>query len=136
MEEATDEKSVAAGVISLEMVAGLRRPWTEAEGFAVVDAWRSSGLQRLPFCEKHGLKFNRLAWWASKRPRRKSPPPSKTPEFREVKLAPRASGLMVKEAEAAGSMKVTLANGLRIQVGPDFDVLALERFLGVLVRAC
>jgi hypothetical protein len=141
MEETTDEKTVAAPSLgSLEELAAAQRPWTDAEGRAVVEAWRSSGLRRLEFCEKYGFKFHKLAWWASNKGRQRLSPASQTPAFREVKLVSRGDvglGAQARGSTAcAGSMEVALANGCRVHVGADFDALALERLLGVLGRAC
>lgn len=138
MQEGTSEKAEGIDVGRLlEELAGGDRPWTNAEGQAIVEAWRASGLRRLEFCQKHGLRFHKLAWWASKKGRERVESRARPPEFREVKVVRRASVELAADPSAGASrMEVTLANGCRIQVGPGFDVVALERLFAVVVRAC
>lgn len=135
--ENPDEDVVGAGAEVLAALVNADRPWTAAEGLAVVEAWRSSGLRRVDFCQKHGLKFHKLAWWASKKGREKRDGPPKASGFREVKVVTRAQpGRGAVPAAGTGRMEVALSNGCRVQVGPDFDGAALERLFSVLVRAC
>jgi hypothetical protein len=44
----------------------LSKYWSEAEGRAVVDAWRRSGESAPEFARRHGLRAKRLKYWSKR----------------------------------------------------------------------
>ena len=40
--------------------------WSEADGRAVIEAWRRSGESRSAFARRHGLQTKRLKYWAGR----------------------------------------------------------------------
>jgi transposase-like protein len=49
------------------------RYWSEAEGRAVIEAWRRSGDSRSAFARRHGLQAKRIRYWAARLSRAEEP---------------------------------------------------------------
>ncbi|MEO7729652.1 MAG: hypothetical protein ABIY55_01665, partial [Kofleriaceae bacterium] len=47
--------------------------WSEADGRAVIEAWRRSGESRSAFARRHGLQTKRLKYWAERLSRADGP---------------------------------------------------------------
>jgi transposase-like protein len=47
--------------------------WSEADGRAVIEAWRRSGESRSAFARRHGLQTKRLKYWAGRLARADGP---------------------------------------------------------------
>ena len=43
---------------------GREAKYSRAEGLALVERWRASGLSSREFCQTHGVRLNRLHYWA------------------------------------------------------------------------
>jgi hypothetical protein len=50
--------------------------WSEAEGRAVIEAWRRSGETAPVFARRHGLRSNRIKYWAGRLSRPEEPAPT------------------------------------------------------------
>jgi hypothetical protein len=50
--------------------------WSEAEGRAVVDAWRRSGETAPAFARRHGLQTKRIKYWSERLSRGEREPPT------------------------------------------------------------
>ncbi|MBA3915790.1 MAG: hypothetical protein H0X25_18440 [Acidobacteriales bacterium] len=92
----------------------------------------ASGLERSPFCRKHGFPLSTLMRYLPPRvPGRQQPPtaqPVNTPALVEVEVRP-SDGM--EQRGSRDHLTVWLSSGQGIEVGKDFDAGTLQR----LVRA-
>jgi hypothetical protein len=104
-----------------------KRYWREAEGRAVITAWQRSGESLSSFARVHGVKPQRIVWWAARLKAGTSEPV----RFHPVRLVElrRRSGDDRREA-----IEVVLADGRRVRVPEGFAAEDLARVLTVLER--
>jgi len=102
-----------------------KRYWREADGRAVVTAWRRSGEPLSSFARVHGVKAQRIAWWATRLQASASEPV----RFHPVRLLESASSSGKASGEA---IEVVLADGRRVRVPAGFVAEDLARVLRVL----
>ena len=107
---------------------GMRRR-SRAEGERLVSEFAQSGLGRKEFCAAHGLNVHTLdAWRRRMAGSRQEMLPVEIVEDRAAPMKSMHAGSM----ERGGQFRVVLADGLRIEVEPDFDAAALRRLIAAL----
>lgn len=89
---------------------------------ARVRLWKRSGLTAAEFAEREGLNAGTLTWWSSQLGRS------------ALSRPPVVEVVMASRADAARSLEVVLASGLRVRVPIGFDEATLGRLLTVLER--
>jgi len=86
------------------------RYWSEAEGRAVIEAWRRSGESRSAFAKRHGLQTKRLRYWAGRLSRAEGP-------ARTLTLVPATVvGAELSAVIRVGEMTIELSNATPDQV--------------------
>lgn len=88
-------------------------------------AWEQSGLSQVAFCEEHGLKHATFMYWR----KRLSRPVTET---RGLRLVPIGNEATIPTASAETSGITLEVNGVRIEVGADFDDVHLKRVIRVI----
>lgn len=101
-----------------------RRRWRLAEGEAMVDALRASGLTMSAFARRHGLHEARVQRWVGRVARRRPEPAAvaAAPVFAPVRLVKRAEPPVLEVA----------IDGAVIRVRDGFDDALLARVVAVL----
>jgi hypothetical protein len=94
------------------------RYWSEAEGRAVIEAWRRSGESRSAFAKRHGLQTKRLRYWAGRLPRAEEP-------ARTLALVPTTVvGAELSAVIRAGEVTIELSSATPEQVATIAQALA------------
>jgi hypothetical protein len=92
--------------------------WSEAEGRAVIEAWRRSGESRAGFARRHGLQTKRLKYWAGRLSRAAEP-------TRRLALVPATVvGAELSAVIRAGEVTIELASATPEQVATIAQALA------------
>jgi len=119
------------------------RRWRE-----IVESWRSSGLTQGEFCRREGLREGTLSWWKSELVRRdrrrgslgtgergRGASAARPVEWLAVEMGPALGKEEPARSRAEGwQFEVVLRGDRRVRLGGDFDVVGLERLIGVLER--
>jgi transposase-like protein len=94
------------------------RYWSEAEGRAVIEAWRRSGEPRSAFAKRHGLQAKRLRYWAGRLSRAEKP-------ARKLALVPATVvGAELAAVIRAGEVTIELSSATPEQVAMIAQALA------------
>jgi transposase-like protein len=92
--------------------------WSEADGRAVIEAWRRSGESRSAFARRHGLQTKRLKYWAGRLSRTDGP-------ARTLTLVPATVvGAGLSAVIRAGEVTIELSSATPEQVAAIAQVLA------------
>jgi transposase-like protein len=92
--------------------------WSEAEGRAVIEAWRRSGESRSAFARRHGLQTKRLKYWAGRLSRADGP-------VRTLALMPATVvGADLSAVIRAGEVTIELSSATPEQVATIAQALA------------
>lgn len=92
--------------------------WSEADGRAVVEAWRRSGESRSAFAKRHGLQTRRLKYWAGRLSRAEEP-------VRRLALVPATIvGAELSAIIRVGDVAIELSSATPEQVATVAQVLA------------
>ncbi len=85
------------------------------------EAWKASGLTQEAYCEQEGISYNSFVYQHN----RLTSEPKKTPlHFIEAKLRP-------VPMSSQSSLQLLLPNGIRIDIGTEFNSAVLQRVLSV-----
>ena len=102
-----------------------RRRRSRAEAEQLVVEYEASGMNRVEFCQRHGLALSTLARYQRRRQERgDATGPSR---WLAVELSP--------PHPAASGLAVVLAGGRRIEVGRGFDAHTLQQLVSLLEPA-
>ena len=102
-----------------------------AEGARLVADFNHSGLGRKEFCVLHGLSVHTLDAWRRRVTRsgsRENIVPVEIVEDRRASMGSMQAGRFVRD----GQFRVVLAQGLRIEIEPNFDAAELRRLIAAL----
>ena len=92
--------------------------WSEADGRAVIEAWRRSGESRSAFARRHGLQTKRLKYWAGRLSRADGP-------ARTLALVPATVvGAELSAVIRAGDVTIELSSATPEQVATIAQALA------------
>jgi len=92
--------------------------WSEAEGRAVIEAWRRSGEPGPVFARRHGLQSKRLRYWAARLSPNEEPAPT-------LALVPATVvGAELAAVIRAGAVTIELASATPEQVAVIAQALA------------
>ena len=108
---------------------GDRQRWGEADGRAMAEAFRRSGLTTVEFAQRHGIGEWRVRRW-TRRGSGKSPAGGSTLAGRNgsaVRFAP----VRIAERPRGGTIEVAVGQAI-VRVGPDFDEDLLRRVVSAL----
>jgi len=109
-------------------VVEVRRRRSRAEAGRLVAEYEASGLNRVEFCQEHGLSLATLVRY---RKRQTQGSPAAGDRWVEVK---ESAGHPALGIPASSGLAVALPSGRRIEIGRGFDAHTLAQLLGVLER--
>jgi transposase-like protein len=95
----------------------------------LVEGWAQSGLTQQAYCDRHGISLGSLYRWRAI-VREDDAGGGPTEPLRLVPVE-----LIGERREEAKGLTLVLADGVRIEIGADFDAATLRRVLGVLREA-
>ena len=107
---------------------------------AHVDAWRESGLTQRAYCREHELPEEQLSHWKHRlrKAQRRARTRSRLVPIRVLQEStPRTANLDEHTSQArhcGGDLTLVLGNGLRLEIGDDFNSATLCRVLEVLAH--
>ena len=94
-----------------------------------IQRWRASGLSQARYCRQHALKLHRFIYWKKKFPTASAGAPLATVR---VDL-PAGLGNPLRSETRVSRLRLTVG-GRAIEVGRDFDPVALRQLVHVLER--
>ena len=109
-------------------VVGIQRRRSRAEAGQLVAEYEASGLNRVEFCQEHGLSLATLVRY---RKRQTQGSPAVGNRWVEVK---ESAGRPALGGPAGSGLAVALRGGRRIEVGRGFDAHTLAQLVDVLER--
>ena len=107
-------------------MAGKRR--SREQWRRLVEGWAGSDLTGQAYCDRHGISLGSLYRWRELlREEDAGGVPAEPVRWVPVEL--------IGGGREASGLRLVLSDGLRIEVGADFDAQTLRRLLGVLRAA-
>jgi transposase-like protein len=113
-----------------------RLRWGEAEGRAMVEAWRRSGDSPAVFARRHGLEDMRVRRWIARvgRTRVVVPAPKPTITFAPVQVVEATRPVDAQVASLASTIEVVVGRAV-VRVAAGFDEALLRQVLVVLAES-